>query len=60
MLHDIAGNVAGKVSYADLGNIVLTEIGAEECWKAYDCVEPAMVGRMALIYGDINADGTLN
>ena len=47
-------------TYEELGKIVLSEIGAEECQSAYLTIEPEWVGRYALNYGDINRDGTLN
>lgn len=45
---------------AELGNAMLAEAGPEACQEAYDTTDPAMVGRVALMWGDINRDGTLN
>lgn len=49
-----------KLSYAELGNIMLREAGAEACQKGYGTTDPEEVGRLAIEYGDINHDGTLN
>jgi hypothetical protein len=48
------------VNYAALGRIMLTHAGEDACFDGYGTVDPYWVGRYALEYGDINADGTLN
>lgn len=48
------------MTYTQLGNIMLAEAGADACQEAYLTTDPKWVGRYALGYGDINADGTLN
>ena len=47
-------------TFADFGQIVLDAVGAEACLSGYGTDSPEWVGRYALSYGDINADGTLN
>ena len=56
----ITGEVRERLSYTELGNIMLKEAGAEACQSGYQTVDPEWVGRYALQYGDINPDGTLN
>ncbi len=46
--------------FVKLGDIMLREVGAEACQKAYGTTDPEWVGRYALLYGDINEDGTLD
>jgi hypothetical protein len=48
------------MTYEELGKIMLTEAGPEACQSGYSTTDPAMVGRLAISYGDINPDGTLN
>lgn len=48
------------VNYESLGNIMLDAVGASDCEAGYGTTDPYWVGRYALGYGDINADGTLN
>lgn len=48
------------MTYEELGKIMLTEAGEEACQNGYGTTDPYWVGRYALGYGDINADGTLN
>lgn len=48
------------MTYAELGRIVLAEAGVDACREGYQTTDPALVGRLALGYGDINPDGTLN
>lgn len=48
------------MSYVELGNIMLREAGVEACQSGYGTIDPEWVGRYALMYGDINRDGTLN
>ena len=43
-----------------LGNIMLAEAGVQACEEGYGTADPEWVGRYALGYGDINADGTTN
>lgn len=47
-------------NYIRLGNIMLKEAGKDACESGYQTTDPYWVGRYALGYGDINADGTLN
>lgn len=49
-----------RLSFIELGNIMLKEAGAEACQNGYGTVDPEWVGRNAIQYGDINRDGTLN
>lgn len=48
------------MTFTQLGNIMLAEVGVEACEAGYGSADPEWVGRSALAYGDINADGTLN
>jgi hypothetical protein len=48
------------LNYVELGNIMLKEAGEEACQKGYGTTDPEYVGRYAVLYGDINRDGTLN
>lgn len=59
MVTDWAGE-RSTLTYAQLGAIVLAECGPDACREGYGTVEPAAVGRAAIAYGDVNADGTLN
>lgn len=43
-----------------LGEIMLKEAGPEACQDGYQTTDPEWVGRYALMYQDINPDGTLN
>jgi hypothetical protein len=47
-------------NYEQLGTIMLNAVGQAECEAGYGTTEPYWVGKYALGYGDINADGTLN
>lgn len=47
-------------SFVELGEIVLNATSDVTCERAYGTSDPYFVGRAALEYGDINADGTLN
>lgn len=47
-------------TFRELGLIVLTEAGVEDCQSGYGTTDPEWVGRYAIEYGDINFDGTLN
>jgi hypothetical protein len=49
-----------KLSLVELGNVMLREAGAEKCQAGYGTVDPEWVGRYALQFGDIGADGVLN
>lgn len=49
-----------KKKYIELGNIMLKAVGEAGCLKAYDTTDPEWVGRTAIMFGDINTDGTLN
>lgn len=48
------------MTFSDIGHRVLAEVGETVCRLAYGTTDPEWVGRYALIYGDANADGTLN
>lgn len=48
------------MTYADLGNIMIATAGLPACEQAYQSTDPAMIGRVALGWGDINTDGTTN
>lgn len=48
------------LTLTELGNIVLAAVGKDACFAGYLTTDPAWVGRYALDYGDINADGSLN
>lgn len=48
------------LTLADLGRIMLAEAGEQACQDGYLTTDPYWVGRYALEYGDINADGTTN
>lgn len=43
-----------------IGKAVLAECGEDACREGYGTTDPEWVGRYALMYGDVNADGTLN
>ena len=47
-------------SFVELGDIMLREAGEDACQSGYGTTDPYMVGKLALVYGDINGDGTLN
>lgn len=47
-------------TYIELGQIMLREAGEDACLSGYETTDPEWVGRLALAYGDINPDGTLN
>jgi hypothetical protein len=47
-------------SLAELGQIMLTTYGTAYVAEQYETTDPGLVGRLALIYGDINHDGSLN
>jgi hypothetical protein len=52
--------LSAGMTYAKLGRIMLTEAGEDACREGYGTTDPAIVGRLALGYGDINEDGELN
>lgn len=47
-------------SFVELGDIMLREFSEDELISAYGTTDPYWVGRYALDYGDIDADGELN
>lgn len=49
-----------KLSFVELGNIMLANSGTEACMKGYQTTDPEWVGRYALQFGDINSNGVLN
>jgi hypothetical protein len=56
----ITGETRVRLSYVELGKIVLDAHGSDACQSGYGTTDPEWVGRNALNYGDINPDGTLN
>lgn len=58
--NSITGETRTRLSYTELGNIMLKATGAANCHLGYQTTEPELVGQYALQYGDINSDGTLN
>ena len=48
-----------KLSYEELGKIMLEEAGEEACLSSYTTIDPYWVGRYALGYGDIDRFGEL-
>jgi hypothetical protein len=56
----VTGEKRTRLSYVELGNIMLKTAGKDACQKGYGTTDPETVGRYALDYGDINPDGTLN
>lgn len=52
--------MAKNKTLKELGNIMIAEVGESVCVNSYDSADPVFVGRMALVYGDINEDGELN
>jgi len=49
-----------RMTFTELGAIMLAEAGEAACESGYQTTDPEWVGRQALLYGDINRDGTLN
>lgn len=49
-----------RLSYVELGEIMLREAGEEACQDGYGTTDPEWVGRYALMFHDIEPDGTLN
>lgn len=49
-----------ELAFEELGRIMLAEAGEEACRSGYQTTDPAEVGRLALAFGDINTDGSLN
>lgn len=56
----ITGEERTRLTYVELGNIMLHEVGETACLLGYGTKDPEWVGRYALSYKDINEDGTLN
>src|SRR5688572_29082338 len=56
----VTGETRTRLSYTELGLIMLAEAGTDNCRDGYGTTDPEWVGRYALQYGDINPDGTLN
>lgn len=52
--------MAQNKTLKELGNIMIAEVGESVCINSYESADPVYVGRMAIAYGDINEDGTLN
>lgn len=51
---------AEKLSFVQLGNIMLQASGNAACLRGYGTTDPEWVGRYAIQYNDIQPDGTLN
>lgn len=49
-----------KLTFIQLGEIMLKECGADACREGYGTTDPEWVGRYALDYGDIRINGELN
>lgn len=56
----VTGETRERLSYAELGAIMLREAGEEACREGYGTADPHYVGQYALNYGDIRPDGELN
>lgn len=56
----ITGEKRTRLTYTELGKIVLAACGEAMCQTGYHTTDPESVGRYALDAGDINANGTLN
>lgn len=54
------GSRMSNETYEQIGRTVLDEAGEDACREGYGTTDPVWVGRYALMYGDANADGTLN
>lgn len=49
-----------RLTYVELGEILLRECGEQACQDGYGTTDPEWVGRYGLDYGDIRPNGTLN
>jgi hypothetical protein len=49
-----------KLTYQQLGKILLREVGENTCQIGYGTTDLYWVGYYGLAYGDINPDGSLN
>jgi hypothetical protein len=56
----LPGRPSAFMTFEEIGRRMLAEAGEEACRKGYGTTDPEWVGRYALMYGDANADGTLN
>jgi len=56
----ITGETRKRLSYKELGEIMLKAAGEQACANGYQTTDPEEVGRQALNFGDIRPDGTLN
>ncbi len=58
--NSITGEKRERLPYAELGQKMLEALGEKTCASGYNTIDPEYVGRYALMYGDINPDGTFN
>ena len=56
----ITGERRTRLTYTELGQIMLREHGKDACLSGYQTDDPEWIGRYALQYGDIRPDGELN
>lgn len=56
----VTNEVRTRLSFKELGNIMLATCGHAACQSGYGTVDPEAVGRYALQYNDINPNGVLN
>lgn len=56
----VTGEKRTRLSYVELGNIMLATAGQDACRRGYGTTDPEAVGQYALQYNDINPDGTTN
>lgn len=48
-----------RLSFAELGAILIREFGMAACIQGYATDVPEWIGRQAIVFGDIDWDGTL-
>ncbi len=58
--NSITGETRSRLTYIELGKIMLANAGEKACHMGYGTSDAESVGRAALDFGDINPDGTLN
>lgn len=58
--NSITGETRTRLTYEELGQIMIKACGIARCIEAYQCKDARGIGIYALQYGDINPDGTLN
>jgi hypothetical protein len=59
-INSITGERRTRLTYVELGNIMLKDRGAERMQATYMTTDPYWVGRYALQCGDIRPDGEFN